>query len=92
LILRSRFVPVETSFEEDPIHEEATEATIAAAGPDYQGVEFVTDVSSLLVLRLAPVPYARFIYAHRLSDILKSLLHGMPMILIERVRFNHILL
>lgn len=41
-----RFVPDETSFEGDPVHDEATESTIAAAGPDYQGLEFVTDVLS----------------------------------------------
>lgn len=38
------FVPDDTSFEEDIIHEEATESTVAAVGPAYQGVEFVTDV------------------------------------------------
>lgn len=48
-----RFVPVETSFEEDPIHDEATESTIAAAGPDYQGVEFVTDVRPRFFLPLS---------------------------------------
>lgn len=46
-ILRVRYVPDDTSFEDDPINDEATEATVAAAGAAYQGVEFVTDVSLL---------------------------------------------
>ncbi|GAA5940616.1 pre-rRNA-processing protein ESF1 [Sporobolomyces koalae] len=38
-----QFVPDETSFEDDPIHEEATEASIAAEGNSYQGIDFSTD-------------------------------------------------
>ncbi|KAM0746794.1 hypothetical protein T439DRAFT_329491 [Meredithblackwellia eburnea MCA 4105] len=38
-----QFVPEHTSFEDDTVHDEATEASIAAAGPSYEGVEFVTD-------------------------------------------------
>ncbi|KAK4704959.1 hypothetical protein P7C70_g1241, partial [Phenoliferia sp. Uapishka_3] len=38
-----QFVPDETSFDDDPVHDEATEASVAAAGPSYQGVDFVTD-------------------------------------------------
>ncbi|GAA5876894.1 hypothetical protein JCM16303_006324 [Sporobolomyces ruberrimus] len=38
-----QFVPDETSFEDDPIHEEATEASIAAEGSSYQGIDFSTD-------------------------------------------------
>ncbi|BGP18572.1 hypothetical protein JCM10213_003040 [Rhodosporidiobolus nylandii] len=38
-----QFVPDETSFDEDPIHDEATEASIAAEGNSYQGVDFATD-------------------------------------------------
>ncbi|GAA5967029.1 hypothetical protein JCM3765_003684 [Sporobolomyces pararoseus] len=38
-----QFVPDETSFDDDPIHEEATEASIAAEGNSYQGIDFSTD-------------------------------------------------
>lgn len=38
-----QFVPDETSFSDDPIHEEATEASIAAEGNSYQGIDFSTD-------------------------------------------------
>lgn len=50
-IFSIRYVPDDTSFEDDPIHDEATEATVAAAGAAYQGVEFVTDVSVLNLLQ-----------------------------------------
>lgn len=38
-----QFVPDETSFEDDPVHDEATEASIAAEGNSYQGIDFSTD-------------------------------------------------
>ncbi|GAA6003926.1 hypothetical protein JCM10207_006470 [Rhodosporidiobolus poonsookiae] len=38
-----QFVPDETSFDDDPIHDEATEASIAAEGNSYQGLDFSTD-------------------------------------------------
>ncbi|GAA5859122.1 hypothetical protein JCM8547_004011 [Rhodosporidiobolus lusitaniae] len=38
-----QFVPDETSFDDDPIHDEATEASIAAEGNSYTGLEFSTD-------------------------------------------------
>ncbi|GAA5969375.1 hypothetical protein JCM11641_008095 [Rhodosporidiobolus odoratus] len=38
-----QFVPDETSFDDDPVHDEATEATIAAEGNSYQGLDFATD-------------------------------------------------
>lgn len=38
-----RYVPDETSFEDDPVHDEATEASIAAEGNSYQGLDFQTD-------------------------------------------------
>ncbi|GAA6061969.1 hypothetical protein JCM10212_005213 [Sporobolomyces blumeae] len=38
-----QFIPDETSFDEDPVHDEATEATIAAEGNSYQGIDFSTD-------------------------------------------------
>lgn len=38
-----QFVPDETSFDDDPVHEEATEASIAAEGNSYQGIDFSTD-------------------------------------------------
>lgn len=47
LSINPRYIPDETSFEGDTIHDEATESSIAAAGTTYEGVEFVTDVCSL---------------------------------------------
>ncbi|GAA5881012.1 hypothetical protein JCM3774_003068 [Rhodotorula dairenensis] len=38
-----QYVPDDTSFDEDPIHDEATEASIAAEGNSYQGLDFQTD-------------------------------------------------
>ncbi|GAA5961747.1 hypothetical protein JCM8115_004756 [Rhodotorula mucilaginosa] len=38
-----QYVPDETSFEDDPVHDEATEASIAAEGNSYQGLDFQTD-------------------------------------------------
>ena len=38
-----QYVPDDTSFEEDPIHDEATEASIAAEGVAYKGIDFSTD-------------------------------------------------
>lgn len=38
-----RFVPDETSFEGDAVHDEATESSVAAEGAAYQGIDFVTD-------------------------------------------------
>ncbi|GAA6038371.1 hypothetical protein JCM8097_007615 [Rhodosporidiobolus ruineniae] len=38
-----QYVPDETSFDDDPVHDEATEASIAAEGNSYQGLEFSTD-------------------------------------------------
>ncbi|SGY62034.1 BQ5605_C007g04643 [Microbotryum silenes-dioicae] len=38
-----QYVPDETSFEDDPVHDEATEATVASEGTSYTGINFVTD-------------------------------------------------
>ncbi len=38
-----QYVPDETSFEDDPVHDEATEASIAAEGVAYKGIDFSTD-------------------------------------------------
>ncbi|KAI5479550.1 hypothetical protein MNV49_003287 [Pseudohyphozyma bogoriensis] len=38
-----QYVPNETTFDDDPVHDEATEASIAAEGTNYEGIEFVTD-------------------------------------------------
>ncbi|GAA5931529.1 hypothetical protein JCM1841_005539 [Sporobolomyces salmonicolor] len=38
-----QFVPDATSFADDPVHDEATEASIAAEGNSYQGIDFSTD-------------------------------------------------
>ncbi|GAA5889156.1 hypothetical protein JCM6882_009758 [Rhodosporidiobolus microsporus] len=38
-----QFVPDETSFDDDPVHDEATEASIAAEGNSYSGLDFSTD-------------------------------------------------
>ncbi|GAA5823102.1 hypothetical protein JCM11251_007487 [Rhodosporidiobolus azoricus] len=38
-----QFVPDETSFDDDPVHDEATEASIAAEGNSYTGLDFSTD-------------------------------------------------
>ncbi|GAA5912201.1 hypothetical protein JCM5296_007509 [Sporobolomyces johnsonii] len=38
-----QFVPDDTSFDDDPVHDEATEASIAAEGNSYQGIDFSTD-------------------------------------------------
>lgn len=38
-----RFVPDETSFEGDTVHDEATESSVAAEGASYTGIDFVTD-------------------------------------------------
>ncbi|KAJ8293000.1 Pre-rRNA-processing protein esf1 [Rhodotorula toruloides] len=38
-----QFVPDETSFEDDPIHDEATEASVLAEGSSYSGLDFQTD-------------------------------------------------
>ena len=64
------FVPDETSFEGDVIHEEATESSAAAVGPAYQGVEFVTDVSPSLLTYSRSIAYFRD--GIRRCDIRKS--------------------
>ncbi|GJN92441.1 hypothetical protein Rhopal_005471-T1 [Rhodotorula paludigena] len=38
-----QYVPDDTSFDADPVHDEATEASIAAEGNSYTGLEFQTD-------------------------------------------------
>lgn len=38
-----RYVPDDTSFDDDPVHDEATEASIAAEGNAYTGIDFQTD-------------------------------------------------
>ncbi|GAA5986102.1 hypothetical protein JCM10908_006410 [Rhodotorula pacifica] len=38
-----QYVPDDTSFDDDPVHDEATEASIAAEGNSYQGLDFQTD-------------------------------------------------
>ncbi|KAM0790681.1 hypothetical protein ACM66B_004540 [Microbotryomycetes sp. NB124-2] len=42
-ILDLQYVPDEVSFDDDPVHDEATEASVAAEGSSYQANEFVTD-------------------------------------------------
>ncbi|SCV71558.1 BQ2448_3146 [Microbotryum intermedium] len=73
-----QYVPDETSFEDDPIHDEATEASIAAEGTSYTGIDFVTDVSvfsvrNMLVCRASKLtacsPSARFLQALRHSKV-----------------------
>ncbi|BGP34054.1 pre-rRNA-processing protein esf1 [Rhodotorula toruloides] len=38
-----QFVPDETSFDDDPVHDEATEASVLAEGSSYSGLDFQTD-------------------------------------------------
>ncbi|TNY22543.1 Pre-rRNA-processing protein ESF1 [Rhodotorula diobovata] len=38
-----QYVPDDTSFDDDPVHDEATEASIAAEGNAYTGIDFQTD-------------------------------------------------
>ncbi|GAA6057293.1 hypothetical protein JCM3770_001702 [Rhodotorula araucariae] len=38
-----QYVPDDTSFDDDPVHDEATEASIAAEGNAYTGLDFQTD-------------------------------------------------
>ncbi|KPV73628.1 uncharacterized protein RHOBADRAFT_54826 [Rhodotorula graminis WP1] len=38
-----QYVPDDTSFDDDPVHDEATEASIAAEGNSYTGIDFQTD-------------------------------------------------
>ncbi|BGP26426.1 pre-rRNA-processing protein ESF1 [Rhodotorula toruloides] len=38
-----QFVPDETSFDDDPVHDEATESSVLAEGSSYAGLDFQTD-------------------------------------------------
>ncbi|KAK4052393.1 pre-rRNA-processing protein esf1 [Microbotryomycetes sp. JL201] len=42
-VLDLQYVPDEVSFEDDPVHDEATEASVAAEGSSYQANDYVTD-------------------------------------------------
>lgn len=43
------------------MHDEATEASVAAAGASYQGIDFVTDVRPPLPIRFS---YLRYVNRH----------------------------
>lgn len=62
-----RFVPEETSFDDSPIHDEATESSIAATASTYTGIDFVTDVRAFTS---SSFPHAHT-HGHRFSQALR---------------------
>jgi hypothetical protein len=61
-----QFVPDETSFDDDPIHEEATETSIAAEGNSYTGIDFSTDVRSCALSSFPPTATDASLFAQAL--------------------------